>query len=309
MNKLRVPPPFFVLLAQITLGPQQRGDMEAVLTIAAAKQAAVQGLGEITLTLTVKGPTTLEVEEPHLGDPTAAWKEERDSRSQVAQAGRATWSQVIHLRQVKPGAATVPEVSLRFREGPSADWQEAKWVNILKDMREGPRPPAPAVQPSWLRRWGFAIILGMTGLTIVAAWLVKRRRIAPAPPLPPDQFALRELDRLEQTSAGIEDAAAYHTELSHILRRYLAERFGLHALEQTTAEFLDAVHQHPQMSPEQQKLLHDFFARCDLAKFAGLPTPPDERRHTTELGREVVWQTAAPSSRRRNAGGASPAVW
>lgn len=294
------------LQAQVTFVPQQRGGMEAVLTVRAAKQAAVQGLGEVTLTLMVKGPAALEVEEPHLGDPTAAWKEERLTRSLVVQGMQATWSQDIRLRQVKPGAATVPEVSLRFREGPNADWQEAKWVNILKDMREGPRPPVPVDRPSWLQRWGFVLILGLTGVLIIGAWLVKRRRIVQPPPLSPEQFALHELERIEAALPPEGDATTVHTELSQVLRRYLAERFGLHAWEQTTAELLEAIRQHPAMSAEVQKLLSDWFTRCDLAKFARLYSSPEECRQTIASAREVVAHSATESA--GNSGGASPAV-
>jgi hypothetical protein len=210
------------------------------------------------------------------------------------------------LRQVKPGAATLPEVSLRFRDGPDTDWQEAKWVNILKEMRDGPRPPVPTAQASWLRRWGFVLILGLTGALILGAWLVKRRRIAQPPPLSPAQLALRELERIERTLSDEGDAAMVHTELSHVLRRYLADRFGVPALEQTTAELLEAIRPHPGMSADQQKLLHDWFARCDLAKFARLYSSLEECPQTIELGREVVRQTRTESL--ENAGGASSAV-
>jgi Domain of unknown function (DUF4381) len=277
-----------LLSAQVTL-PQKRGEMEARLTVAVAPSTPQLGLGALTLTLTIEGPATLDVEEPHLHDVTASWKEERRPSTQTIEKARARWSQVIRLKQVKLGVEAPPDVSVRFRAGPDDTWEEAKWVDILKQMREGlspPEPPAPS--PSWLWRWRLPLVLGLLILSL-GAWLVWRWRGRPAPPLSPDQYALRELARIEETLRSAQgDAEVFHTQLSHIIRRYLAERFGLHAFEQTTAEFLETVRQVPQVSAEQQALLRDLFERCDLAKFARASTSPEECRRTAEMVRELV---------------------
>src|SRR5262249_7013448 len=150
-----------------------------------------------------------------------------------------TWHQVIHLQQNKKGVEAVPDVLLRFRDGPDAEWEEAKWVDILKQMRDGPRPPQPPEKKlSWLWRWGLPLALGLVALR-VGAGMVKRQRGKQEPPLPPDQGALSELDRIERTLMPPQgDAEIFHTQLSHVIRRYLAERYVPHALQQTTAEFL-----------------------------------------------------------------------
>ena len=49
---------------------------------------------------------------------------------------------------------TLPDVSVRFRDGPSAKWEEAKWVDILKHIRSSQALPETTEEPSWLRRWG-----------------------------------------------------------------------------------------------------------------------------------------------------------
>jgi hypothetical protein len=280
--------------AQFEFPQEKRGSMEARLTVEAAKQTAVPGLGAVTLTLTVTGPATLEVEEPHLGDPTAAWKEERLSSTQTVEKDRAAWSQVIRLKQVKPGVVPVADVSVRFRDGPESTWEEARWVDILKQERDIPGPPLPPPpQPWWLLRWRFPILVGLVGL-LLGAWLMRRRRAMPEAPLPPAQWALRELDRVEAMSLPPRgEPEAYHTQLSQVLRRYLTEHLGLYALQQTTDEFFAAVGQVPYLSEEQQALLRDFFQRCDLAKFARASVSPEECRRTTELARELVRQTTS----------------
>ncbi|HEY7315748.1 MAG TPA: hypothetical protein VH643_40840 [Gemmataceae bacterium] len=284
--------------AQYTFPPEKHDDMEAQLTVQAANKTAEAGLGEVTLTLTVIGPETLEVEEPQLGDPTAAWKEERLTSARAVRNQRATWRQIIRLKQRKKGVETVPDLSVRFRSGPQAEWKEAKWIDILKQARDVFGPPRPPEdESSWLRRRGLTLAVGAAVLLVLAAWIVRRRRGRSEPPLPPDQWALREFDRIESTLTPPRgDAEAFHTQLSLVVRRYLAERYVPHALQQTTAEFLDAVRQVPQLPAEQQERLRDLFERCDLAKFARASTPPEECRRSAELARELVQTTTSARS-------------
>lgn len=268
--------------------------MEAVLTVEAGKQTAERGLGEATLTLTVEGPPTLDVEKPRLGDAAAAWKEERFANTHTVKGERAVWSQVIRLKQVKPGFESLPDVTVRFRSDPDAEWIEEKWVDILRNVRDGPSiQPAAADEPSWLQRWGFVLILAATSLLVLLAWLTKRWRIRRQPPLLPQQWALREIERTETTLMPPHgEAEAYHTRISFIVRRYLAERFGLHALEQTTTEFLESIRPLPQLSAEEQALLAELFQRCDLAKFARAGASPQECQQTAKLACELVRQTS-----------------
>jgi hypothetical protein len=282
-----------LLHAQFTFEPQKYGDLEAQLTVQVANQTPERGLGAATLILTVKGPESLEVEDPHLGDAAAAWKEERLASTKVVQDKRATWSQVIRLKQSKKGIETLPDVSLRFRDGPGAEWEEAKWVDILKHIRDLPASATPVEeQSSWLRRWGFVLALAATALLMLLLWLRKRWHLRSEAPLPPEQWALREIQRIEGTLMPPKgEAETYHTQLSFVVRRYLAERFGLHALQQTTVEFLESLREAPQVTAEQQALLSELFERCDLAKFARIPTPPEDCRHTAELARELVGQS------------------
>jgi hypothetical protein len=135
------------------------------------------------------------------------------------------------------------------------------------------------------------IILLATGLLVLLAWLGKRGADRREVPLPPDQWALREIERIEKTlMPPNSESETYHTQMSYVVRRYLAERFGLNALQQTTAEFLEAIRPAPQVTTDHQKLLAELFERCDLAKFARASTAPEECRRTAELARDLVHQ-------------------
>ena len=281
------------LPAEYTFPPRKHSDMEAQLRVEVARTTAEPGFAVVTLKLTVEGPATLEVQSPRLEDVADAWKDERRLIRRDVRAGRATWSQVIRLKQVKPGREPVADVTLLFRPDAIADWSEEKWINILREIREVPEPSPPeaTLQLSWLRRWGFALFSTTAALLVLFVWLRKRWN-RDDPPLPSDLWALREIDRLERAHPPPQDdAKMYHTQISYVIRRYLTERYGLHVLQQTTAEFLDAVQRTPELSAEQQTLLSDLFERCDLAKFAHVHTPPEECRRTAELARELVRRT------------------
>jgi hypothetical protein len=306
-----------LLQAEFTFPPRTHKDMEAQLTVTVAKETAERGRGAATLTLTITGPDTLEVEAPRLGDAAAAWQEERLDETRHMQGQRATWKQVIRLNQIKPGSESLADLSVRFRRDPDADWVEERWTDILRHVRVPPLQLPAEEGPSWLRRWGFVLILATTSLLVLLAWLGKRRNIRREPPLPPDQWALREIERIDKTLMPPQgEAEKYHTQMSYIVRRYLAERFGLHALQQTTAEFLEnvrhipepsaeqgmfypknafllhAIEPHPPLTEDQQALLIELFQRCDLAKFARSCTTPEDCRRTAELAYDLIRRTS-----------------
>jgi hypothetical protein len=138
--------------------------------------------------------------------------------------------------------------------------------------------------------------VGLGVLVLAAAGLAVRRRwSAPPPPLAADERALRELDRVaEGVAPPGAPAGDFYTQLSDIIRGYLAERVGLRAPHQTTAEFLRSARQAGQMAEPQQELLREFLGRCDLAKFAPVDSSPQERHEAAERARAFVRQTAGP---------------
>jgi hypothetical protein len=296
--------------AGATLPPVRRGDMVARLEVRSARGPA-PGLSEVTLHLRVEGGPGLEVEGPRLGDAAGDWKPQPSPWQDEARDGRLSKVASVKLTQTRPGPAALPSVKVRFREGGGA-WQEAEWLDILKDARPGPSPgPLPPLPPPWARRWLVPLAWGAGGLVLLLAggWALSRRRAAPAPPLPPHRRALAGLGRLDPAAGPGE----YHTQLSHLLRRYLAERYGLRAPQQTAAEFLAAAAGVPELPPAARELLRECVARCDLAQFARAALSPEECRRSAALARAFVEQTApdapaAPPGKAGEGGEAGPAA-
>ncbi len=79
--------------------------------------------------------------------------------------------------------------------------------------------------------------------------------------------------------------------MSGVLRRYLEDRFGLHAPERTTEEFLRELEFGDALARGHRAELRRFLMQCDLVKFAR--HQPVERDHveTFELASAFVEST------------------
>jgi hypothetical protein len=276
--------------AQVPLPEQKRGPVVARAWWQVAKEAARPGLAELTYTVTVEGSPLLEVGPVTLGDATGAW-EASPNQFCWLEGDRLTQTEVIELRQTKPGELRPPSITVRFRDGPKAAWEEVEWVDLDRPSYQL-TPEALPLDPERLLAWRLGAA-AVGGALLVVLGLLGWRVLKPKPPPPPtpEQTTLQELDRLEGL-AGAERSEWYHTRLSYVLRRYLADRFALKATQQTTAEFLASVQEMPQLAGEPQELLREFLERCDLAKFAPVSGSAEECRQSTALARTLVQRLA-----------------
>ncbi|WP_455674839.1 hypothetical protein [Phocaeicola sp.] len=120
--------------------------------------------------------------------------------------------------------------------------------------------------------WLTLLMLALGGL---AYYLFKRykdnkpiiKKIKIEPKLPPHQQALQEIERIKSDKTlRNTDPKAYYTELTDVLRTYMAERFGFNAMEMTSSEIIDKL-----MGIQEKDAIKDLmvlFQTADLVKFA-----------------------------------------
>ena len=125
--------------------------------------------------------------------------------------------------------------------------------------------------------WGLAALLLLAGLLYGAKRLLARYGkgfgdiFRPAPPLPPHVVAIRALEALNHRKLWQNGSyKSYYSELTDILRTYIAGRYGIGAMEMTSDEILAAVRV---LSEEElpKKATMDLTAilrDADLVKFA-----------------------------------------
>jgi hypothetical protein len=263
---------------------------------------------EIFVRLSLEGRPTLEVEPLPSITASEAWQLRRASKPQTTPLGedRVRWQQTFLVTPQQSGEVMLQPAPLRYRDAGDNGWKPVEWQPIpfmvrdevltaelseLRDEQVIPEQVAPA--PSWRRPllWSGAALLTLL-LSLGLLIFVRRRAGRPAP-LPPYQWALREIERLRPTPlTSAEEVERYHRLLSDVLRRYLELRFHLPALEQTTAEFLQTMRNSPELTAAQQELLREFLERCDLVKFARILPEPAACQAVAEMARRFVEETA-----------------
>ena len=119
--------------------------------------------------------------------------------------------------------------------------------------------------------WAYANRLYSSRLSFLKQWL--RRK-----PLPPHVVALKALGDIRNMSLS---APLFYSQITEILRRYLAARFHVNAMEMTTREILRAVQQTDELLFQdicEMTQLCELLERADLAKFAQSGTTAAEQQ-------------------------------
>jgi hypothetical protein len=275
----------------------------------AAGKVDVPLSGQLLVTLTVEGPTPLEVS---LGEPfttSPGWKVQEAGSPALAEpaSSRARWSQTVRLAPSQKDDVPLQVAPLRVRPTPSAEWTELTWKPIpvrvtsevarvdLAELRPAPPPEELPPVPPWYRPFLIAGLGLVSFSLLLVGWRRRRRRRRPEASITPEQWALQELHRIEEQEPAEDAAERFHTLVSDVVRRYLELRFDLPASRRTTAEFLTEMRQAPALSAEQQAILRRFLERCDLAKFAPVRLSPAECREASAMARGFVEGYTAPA--------------
>lgn len=119
---------------------------------------------------------------------------------------------------------------------------------------------------SW---WWIIALAAVVLLALLLLTLRMRQRAIVEKGMPPDEWALQELNRLDRD--GLVQQGELHlfwVRLSAIVREYVEQRFQIAAPDQTTKEFLAQASQHPLIGAEHRHLLTDFLRAADMVKFA-----------------------------------------
>jgi hypothetical protein len=264
----------------------------------------------LTVTLSVEGALTTEVEwaKPESLTQSKFWtvRSAEEPVTSNLPDNKVRWHRTYILDPQNKGDPPLQIAPLRYRlQSGKGEWQTATWKEVLirvtttvqqvdpSQLRDitGPEP-MPEVKSPWIGvlRWSGAALVALAAVLMYLEW--RRRHAKATPALPPHEWAVQELARLE--SMGLPQhgqAERFHTLASDTIRRYLELRFQLRAPRQTTAEFLEAMREAPQLDAGQRALLRDFLERCDLAKFARAEYSVEECKGTADMARTFVDQT------------------
>lgn len=152
-------------------------------------------------------------------------------------------------------------------------------------VRNTPMPPDDIQQVpfSW-GEWLPVMLLGALALVLlgVAFWLyriLRNRKIGRTRQkhqriLSPYEKARLELEEIRARKRMYAEQKAYYTDVTLALRTYLAQRFGINALEMTSGDILESLD--GQCSEADVAGLREVFDTADLVKFAKYSTGENE---------------------------------
>jgi hypothetical protein len=309
----------FLLLAPPLSAAEQEKSAGGAVARARIDRDAVPLSESLVLTISVEGRSPLEIERILEITPSPAWVVTPlpGPESTTLPKGRGRWQQGYRLSPLQNGEVALPLAPLRFRTAGSeavmvqfdefkvkvATVVSAPTTAALKDITPLERLPEPARLP-----WGLALIAAgvSAGLALVGwgAWRASRKPVSQPAELPPGAWALQELSRIEALNlpaAG--QIEPFHTLLADVVRQYIDRRFGVRTTERTTGELLAALAQANSISAEPQETLRDFFARCDLAKFARAGYVPEDCQEAMRLARRLVEDTPPSTTAALASGG------
>ncbi len=280
----------------------EKDGLRATLTLRAPAgwQPGAPIEGEVTVAL----PPGARLEPPQLGETLGAW----DVRDVRFERGTAPDTALLRftLRVWEAGPQTVPAIPVvavaadgqRVEVAPGpVEVEIASLLAADTPLTELAAPIRGPVEIAAGRWWWYVLAALGAGLTLwLVAWLFRRGRAeAPEPPLPPHDWALRELERLEAERLPARgEFGRFFTRLSDIARHYVEQRWGISAPEQTTQEFLRAARAHPELAGGHEGTLGRFLRAADMVKFAAVRPAAEECDGALDLIRGFVRASAPP---------------
>lgn len=251
-----------------------------------------------------------EVEMPKFGEKLEQFGivEFREPPPTLAADGRVTVSRTYILEPFLSGDYVIPPMKIRFWKPEEAEEDrheiETEEISVkvasllpedlaelaIKDIA------APVALPNTSRAAWYAVaalVLAVAG--VVAAWALwrrRKRRVESVEVIPPHELAFRALEAvLAEQLIEKGEFKQFYIRVSDILRRFLENRFALHAPERTTEEFLAELGASDVLESAHKALLHDFLGHCDLVKFAEHEPSNDDIQRTFDTCKQFVLDT------------------
>ncbi len=215
--------------------------------------------------------------------------------------GKAHYEVTYPLRAFAIGKYTLPPITIKYTgtDGDSGSVQTPAYLFEVRSVKPPNDTEMKGIKGPWSvpPNWFLYILVLLIAILAISAiiFLYLRRRgksidlqSEVLPQRQPHEIAYEQLNRIaEMNWVAQGEMKVYHTEISHVIRQYIAARYHIPALEMTTQELLDRLQ--PENIP--QELIRHFFTSCDLVKFARYSPTKPEAHERLEEARRIVDET------------------
>ena len=226
--------------------------------------------------------------------------------------GRVQYNQSLTLTSFEDSLFYIEP--LPFVSGDDTVWSESLMLNVVQpfelDSADMAITDIKGIYRAPIWWWGFLrwvlLALAVAGIGVGGYYLItylqsrmgKREEdaVAAEPLRPAEEVALEKLDAIrEQKIWQTGQIKEYHTQLTDVVREYIARRFEVSSTEQTSDETLRAMR--PLLSDKKDlyEQLRKMLTLADLVKFAKWTATPDENELSLRSAYTFVKETTIKS--------------
>jgi hypothetical protein len=224
--------------------------------------------------------------------------------------GRLQYNQYLTLTSFEDSLFYI--APLTFVSGDQTIQSEALTLNVVQpfevDSADMAITDIKGVYDAPIWWWGIfrwvLLALGVVGISIGGYYLItylqarvnkKEEELVPVEQLrPADEVALEKLDAIREEkiwqSGRVKE---YHTQLTDVVREYIARRFEVSSAEQTSDETLRAIRPLLNDKKELFEQLRKMLTLADLVKFAKWNAAPDENELSLRSAYTFVKETTS----------------
>ena len=222
--------------------------------------------------------------------------------------GRVQYNQYLTLTSFEDSLFYIQP--LPFVSGEDTMWSEPLTLNVVQpfemDSTDIAITDIKGIYKAPIWWWGIwrwvLLALVIAGVGVGGYYLItylKKRmgkedtNTAPTEPLrPAEEVALEKLDVIrEQKIWQTGQVKEYHTQLTDVVREYIARRFDVSSTEQTSDETLRAMRPLLNEQKDLYEQLRKMLTLADLVKFAKWTTTPDENELSLRSAYSFVKET------------------
>lgn len=271
-------------------------------TVRAALNTDTLTVGDpVTLTLTARHPAGSSIHFPIIGNGKQIVTATRAPENRKLTETVLESEEVYHLTSFRIGDWTVvtnPVICI-FSNGvqkvqslPRLTLHVQSSLNEtnatkLSDIKDIVKPPLQLSRKLWILLI-VALLALIAGIATILFLRKPRTILQMPPPLPPHIIARQALIALRGKTWSPEP---FFTELSHILRIYLEDRFNLNAPESTTEELTRSMSSDMRLDLKEQQTLRNFMTQADLVKFARAEAEQEVMQNAFSTVESFVEQT------------------